>query len=140
MKIVFFVLAVYLFSNAAEYDYKKIMNQYQYKSVSKALSHWKISQSDLRKISTADFKKIKSEKEQTQYLIYLVDKKKFIGKNRSAVIDELGEPNSYFFSEQNATYGLLKNDANQWVVSFEVSSDQIVRSAKIAKKCCYEVK
>ncbi len=140
MKIIFCIIALYHFLNAADYDYKKIMNQYEYMSMPKALSTWNVSLADLKKISTSDFKNLVSEKEKAQYLIYLVQQKKFIGEKRSSVVAALGEPTSYFFSEQNATYNLLKNDTNQWVVSFEVSSDQIVRSIKIAKQCCYEVK
>ena len=140
MKTMISFLIFFYFSGAKSYDYKKIMSQYDYMSVSSALEKWKIKKVDLKKISTtADYKKLISEKEKTQYLIYLADKKNFIGQNRNLIIDALGEPESYFFSEQNATYDLLKTDADQWVVSFEVSSDQIIRSIKIAKKCCYEI-
>ena len=134
-----FLLLSHLLS-AAEYDHAKIMGQYKYMSISKAMLNWKLAEVDLSKISDKDFKKMTSEKEKTQYLVYLAQKKKFVGGKRSAVVEALGDPSSYFFSEQNATYSLLKIDTDQWVVSFEVSSDQIVRSIKIAKQCCYEVK
>ncbi len=140
MRVIFVILTLCRFSYAVEYDYEKIMNQYQYMSISKAMSTWSVSAAELKKISASNFKNLTSEKEKTQYLIYLFQNKKFIGEKRNSVIAILGEPTSYFFSEQNATYNLLKLDQNQWVVSFEVSSDQIVRSIKIAKKCCYEVK
>lgn len=106
-------------------------------SAPQAKKKWSITNLQLKQISKSDFKKLTSNVEKTQYLIYLAQNNKFIGVNRNLVVDVLGEPDSYFFSELNATYELLKIDENQWVVSFEVSSDLIVRSIKIAKKCCY---
>jgi hypothetical protein len=140
VKIIICFVILSQFLSAAEYDHAKIVNQYKYISVSKAILNWKISKANLKKISDKDFKKMTSEKEKTQYLVHLAQQKKFIGEKRSVVVEALGDPTSYFFSEQNATYSLLKIDTDQWVVSFQVSSDQIVRSIKIAKQCCYEVK
>ena len=125
--------------HSEEYDYKKIMNQYEYMSVKKAMIKWNLPKLDTKKQSVADFKKMIDDKDKTNHLIFLAQQKKYIGSERKVVTDALGDPSSYFFSEQNASYELVKIDDNQWVVSFEVSSDQIVRSIKIAKKCCYEV-
>lgn len=66
----------------------------------------------------------------------------FIGKNRKAVRNELGDPDSYFFSDTIYAYKIMPypgEDKEIWHLVF-IPDEKLekVKEVKIHKKCCYK--
>jgi hypothetical protein len=71
----------------------------------------------------------------------MVKSKRFVGKSRSLVRDELGDPDSYFFSDTIYAYQIMPypGDGNEiWhLVFIPDASLKTIKEVKIHKKCCY---
>lgn len=74
--------------------------------------------------------------------VYIVKQKMYIGKDMLLVRQELGDPNSYFFSDTIYAYKFMpfpgKGKENWHLVFIPDDKLEKVKEVKIHKKCCYK--
>jgi len=92
--------------------------------------------------SAKNFKK-SSEKEKGAMAAHAVDGKSFAGQDMLKVREQMGDPDSYFFSDTIYAYMITSNakpKQESWQLVFIPDENlKKVADVKIHKKCCYEV-
>ena len=88
----------------------------------------------------ADFVK-SNERQKGSMAVNLLEKKPYVGGLMSKVREEIGAPDSYFFSDTIYAYEITPPEENreQWQLVF-IPDDKLekVKEIKIHKKCCYK--
>lgn len=88
-----------------------------------------------------NFKK-SSEKEKGAMATQAVEEKVFVGQDMLKVREQMGDPDSYFFSDTIYAYMITSNvkpKQESWQLVFIPDEDlKKVKDVKIHKKCCYE--
>ncbi|HMN69209.1 MAG TPA: hypothetical protein PKC28_11770 [Bdellovibrionales bacterium] len=74
--------------------------------------------------------------------VEIVKRSLYVGKNRKDVRRELGDPDSYFFSDTIYAYKIMpfpgENKENWHLVFIPDDKLEKVKEVKIHKKCCYK--
>ncbi len=138
--IILFLIAPIL-TLAESFDYEKVLGLYDYMNSSDAKKKWPKRRGLSCQIKSDLFLKLPVA-DQSACLVEAASIMTTRGKNREEVLKLYSEGNTYFFSEMNLTYALqqLKESNDTWVVSFFISSDNLIRDIKISKKCCYKIR
>jgi len=72
----------------------------------------------------------------------IIKNNRFVGKSRKLVRDELGDPDSYFFSDTIYAYKIMPYPGeNREIWQFVFIPDERlekIKEVKIHKKCCYK--
>lgn len=72
----------------------------------------------------------------------IVQRSLFVGKGRDTIRQELGDPDSYFFSDTIYAYKIMEfpgaNQENWHLVFIPDENLEKVKEVKIHKKCCYK--
>lgn len=97
---------------------------------------WGIAPLDKKKFRNGDLK-IKSS-----MAVDIVKNKAYVGKDMLLVRKELGDPDSYFFSDTIYAYKIMPfpgRDKENWHLVF-IPDEKLkkVKEVKIHKKCCYK--
>ncbi|MBC7458783.1 MAG: hypothetical protein H7235_10920, partial [Bdellovibrionaceae bacterium] len=85
-----------------------------------------------------DFKK-SDLKEKGSLAAIIMQDKSILQKDKDNIVKLLGEPDAYFFSEQNLTYLISKDikTKERWALTFLINSDLKVQEIRVVKTCCY---
>lgn len=109
--------------------------QSEFMTVPEAEKKWGQQKFDPAQFKSGDLSK------RAPMAVYIVKKSLFVGKSRKTVRDQLGDPDSYFFSDTIYAYKIMPfPGANQeaWHLIF-IPDEKLekVKEVKIHKKCCY---
>lgn len=122
------ILLVLSFSFAKSFWRGEVMAENQ---VSK---RWGVSEFDGNKFKAG------GEKERAQMAYSLLqNKKKFIGKDRSAIRQELGDFDGYYFSEMYPAYMIemaKDNVSDSWQIVFLIDRKGLIKDIIVHKNCC----
>ena len=73
----------------------------------------------------------------------IINRSLYVGKSRKAVRQELGDPDSYFFSDTIYAYKIMpfpgENKENWHLIFIPDEKLEKVKEVKIHKKCCYKL-
>lgn len=92
-------------------------------------------------LNTEQFKKADLSK-RAPMAVNIVKRSLYVGKSRKTVRQELGDPDSYFFSDTIYAYKIMPfpgDNKENWHLVF-IPDDKLekVKEVKIHKKCCYK--
>jgi hypothetical protein len=120
-------------TSGTDFDYDKILKQYTFLTPTQINEKWGAS-----KVKDFDFKKADIKK-RAELTYGIVTNKSLIHNDRQAIVNMFGEPDTYFFSEQNVSYLISKDVTTneRWALVFLINSDQKLEQIRVAKTCCY---
>lgn len=131
--LAFFILITTMSIFVIAYSYS-IANE-KFLTVKQAEKKWGILSFDAKKFTTL------SEEKKGAMAVDLVKQKKYVNSLRQDVIKEMGDPDSYFFSDTILAYKITRREKNkeQWHLIF-IPDDKLerVKEVRIHKRCCYE--
>lgn len=123
--IIFFVTLTYAYNKLNE----------KYLTLKQSEKKWGSLSFDAKKFMTLN------EKEKGAMAVDLIKSKKYINSPILDVRKEIGDPDSYFFSDTILAYEITPPEENkeQWQIIF-IPDDNLarVKEVKIHKKCCYK--
>jgi hypothetical protein len=108
----------------------------EFMKVSVAEKKWGKLALNIEKFRTGDLSK------RTPMAVDIVKRSLYVGKSRKTVRQDLGDPDSYFFSDTIYAYKIMPFpgvDKEIWHLVF-IPDDKLekVKEVKIHKKCCYK--
>lgn len=122
---IFFVILAYAYNQINE----------KFLSLKQSEKKWGSLIFDAKKFTTL------TEKEKGAMAVDLIKNKKYINSYILDVRKEMGDPDSYFFSDTILAYEITPPEENkeQWQIIF-IPDDNLsrVKEVKIHKKCCYK--
>ncbi|MFZ4404885.1 MAG: hypothetical protein ACOYOK_12350 [Pseudobdellovibrionaceae bacterium] len=111
--------------------------QSDYMSAEKAEKKWGVKQ-----FNKDEFKNTIPDN-RAPFAVDIVKKSMFVGKSRKEVRAQLGDPDSYFFSDTIYAYKIMpfpgENKENWHLVFIPDDNLEKVKEVKIHKKCCYKL-
>ena len=132
IKRIFLVLIALFFVTFA-YGYN-VANE-KFLSLKQSEKKWGVLSFDAKKFTTL------TEEKKGAMAVDLIKNKKYINSYLQEVRKEMGDPDSYFFSDTIMAYEITPPEANkeQWQIIF-IPDDNLerVKEIKIHKKCCYK--
>lgn len=138
MKIIFFVTLIFhLAGGWVESSRAEDYFAATYMSSSDAAKKWGSEAFNAKTFKSS------SEKSKGAMVVHLLQKKLLVGSDMSSVRRDLGDPDSYFFSDTIYAYMItsdVKPKQESWELVFIPDANlKKVADIKIHKKCCYEV-
>ncbi|MEQ1877595.1 MAG: hypothetical protein ABL958_13200 [Bdellovibrionia bacterium] len=110
--------------------------QSDFMNASKAEKKWGVTTLDVDQFKAADLSK------RAPMAVDIIKRNAFVGKNMKLVREELGDPDSYFFSDTIYAYKIMpfpgENKENWHLVFIPDEKLEKVKEVKIHKKCCYK--
>lgn len=105
-------------------------------SLSTAEKKWGIQTLNIDQFKSGDLSK------RAPMAVDIVKRSLYVGKSRKTVRQELGDPDSYFFSDTIYAYKIMpfpgENKENWHLVFIPDENLEKVKEVKIHKKCCYK--
>jgi hypothetical protein len=102
-----------------------------------AVKKWGIKSLDKTLFRTGDHAKRES------MAVHIIKKNLYVGKPMKLVRQELGDPDSYFFSDTIYAYKIMpfpgENKENWHLIFIPDENLDKVKEVKIHKKCCYKL-
>lgn len=133
IKIIFFIFTTIIttvYFCWAQYYAAKFMD------ITTAEKKWGVKKLDQNLFRTDDPSK------RASMAVDIVKRKLYVGKSRKSVRQELGDPDSYFFSDTIYAYKIMPfpgaNKENWHLVFIPDENLEKVKEVKIHKKCCYK--
>lgn len=133
IKIIFFILTTIVttvYFCSAQYYAAKFMD------ITTAEKKWGVKKLDQNLFRTGD------PSTRASMAVDIVKRNLYVGKSRKSVRQELGDPDSYFFSDTIYAYKIMPfpgaNKENWHLVFIPDENLEKVKEVKIHKKCCYK--
>lgn len=128
---IFSIFCLFCAYTLAESYYKA-----DYLKISDAEKKWGLSKLDAKVFKSGDLTK------RAPMAVDIVKMQKYVGKSRKIVRNELGDPDSYFFSDTIYAYKIMPYPGEGkeiWHLVF-VPDEKLekIKEVKIHRKCCYK--
>lgn len=145
MKLIIFAVVSFIFisqvsaeskkNKESQFDFDKIMNQYEFLNSSQVKAKWGVSKNKIEDFNKSDLKS------KAKMAFSILEDQSLLKKNKDQIVKLFGEPDSYFFSEQNLTYLISKDltTKQRWALTFLINSDLQVEKVQVVKTCCYSI-
>lgn len=108
----------------------------KFMSVSEAEKKWGVQTLNIKQFKSGDLSK------RAPMAVDIIKRSLYINKSRQSVRDDLGDPDSYFFSDTVYAYKIIPfpgKDKENWHLIF-IPDEKLekIKEVKIHKKCCYD--